>query len=162
MNPTELRELVNSPEIQEKVQKIKDWVLSQSSDSNYMFNLQQVFKAGYLSRKHVGLVASAPHVFVKATAAQIQNEKAKNSQFVGNVGEKITRKVSVSFISSFETAYGVTWMYSMVDEDGNILVWFASRKQELETGSNVEITGTVKKHDVYKEKNQTILTRCKF
>jgi hypothetical protein len=163
---------MNIQEIIEKnesmINEIKSWVMSQQPTSNYIMNLQQVFKAGYLTRKHVGLVVSAVHVYNKAKAIEESKKRGSNSQFIGNIGDKISIKVKILFVRAFDTNYGTSYLYNMMDEAGNVLVWFASKQQvnaeyqPYEVGNEVTIAGTIKDHKEYNGTNQTALTRCKM
>ncbi|MGA4842102.1 hypothetical protein [Streptomyces sp. G45] len=47
------------------------------------------------------------------------------------------------------------------DASGNVYVWFSSAAIVPDKGDEVEVTGTVKKHDMYGEVAQTVLTRCR-
>jgi hypothetical protein len=79
---------------------------------------------------------------------------------VGTVGAKLTVTVTVSKVSDFTGAYGATRCHTMEDIEGHVFTWFASSAR-YEVGQALTLQGTVKKHDVYKNVSQTVLTRCK-
>lgn len=80
----------------------------------------------------------------------------------GTVGERGQWNVRLTGINVTEGGvYGTTWIYRFVTEEGNIAVWFSSRNVELVVNGRYALTGTVKKHQVYQSKNNTVLTRCK-
>lgn len=89
------------------------------------------------------------------------------SQFVGNVGDKLSEQVTYIGSPYFERAsfrgYGTEtcYIHSFKDGNGNKLVWKTSAVLDLEEGQAVTITGTVKEHSEYRDEKQTILTRCK-
>jgi hypothetical protein len=86
-----------------------------------------------------------------------------NSNHVGTIGERIKNvEVTIIHISTFENQYGLTFFIKMLDNQGNLLVWFSSKNPNLEKNEKAFLTGTVKKHDVYKDTKQTILSRCKL
>lgn len=109
--------------------------------------------------------------------AKIKAEKAI-SQYVGEVGKRITVKASYVSTASFEVnrfgGYGTETMYvhTFKDADGNKLVWKTTTSlgtwledgtwQKHEYGENVDLTGTVKEHKEYREEKQTALNRCKL
>lgn len=109
--------------------------------------------------------------------ARIKAEKAI-SQYVGEVGKRITVKASYVGSASFEVnsfrGYGTETMYvhTFKDADGNKLIWKTSSSlgtwledgtwQKHEYGENVDITGTVKEHKEYRDEKQTALNRCKL
>ena len=96
--------------------------------------------------------------------------------YIGEIGKRLT--VKVTYKSSFEytdykfSYYGTThFIHTFEDSEGNILVWKSTNVVEyvdgdefkfIPTGSTVEMTGTVKEHSIYKDTEQTIITRCKF
>ena len=102
--------------------------------------------------------------------ALIKAQKAI-SQYVGEIGERITVKATYIGSANFEvkrfSGYGTDTMYvhTFKDVDGNKLVWKTTSSlgtwQEHEYGENVDLTGTVKEHKEYRDEKQTILTRCK-
>lgn len=112
--------------------------------------------------------------------ARIKAEKAM-SNYRGNVGEKIDEQVTYLGSAHFEvksfSGFGNETMYvhNFRDNEGNKLVWktstdnFAWKLNEetnefdriLEAGQRVNLKGTIKAHNEYKEEKQTSVTRCK-
>ena len=82
------------------------------------------------------------------------------SKFVGTVGQRIEVEVTVIKTIPIDGFYGTTILHNMIDEDGNVYVWFTSSRC-WEEGTYHRIRGTVKEHKAYKGVNQTVLTRCK-
>lgn len=82
------------------------------------------------------------------------------SKFVGAVGQRIEVEVTVVKTIPIDGFYGTTILHNMMDEDGNVYVWFTSSRC-WEEGTYHRIRGTVKEHKAYKGVNQTVLTRCK-
>ena len=96
--------------------------------------------------------------------------------YIGEIGKRIT--VTVTLKKSFEymdykfSYYGTThYIHNFVDTDGNTIVWKTTSMMDyrendeckfVTEGSTVELTGTVKDHSMYKDTEQTVLTRCKF
>ena len=85
---------------------------------------------------------------------------AKVSDFIGSVGERIERDVTLTFTHGFEGFYGMTWINSMVDADGNVIVYKGGNRLG-QKGDTFTIKGTVKEHAVYKKIKQTIINRPK-
>lgn len=94
----------------------------------------------------------------------------QKSRHQGVVGEKgVFEGLKVLSYRSWESDYGTTHFYSLVDEVGNSFVYFASRDMGLEIGQLVSVRATVKKHEMHTPKfkkgeaptyAQTVLTRC--
>ena len=108
--------------------------------------------------------------------ARIKAEKAV-SQYVGEVGKRITVQATYIGSASFEVdrfaGYGTETMYVHMFKDvqGNKLVWKTGKALGTwlengewlhhEEGDPVDLTGTVKEHKEYRDEKQTALTRCK-
>ena len=59
-----------------------------------------------------------------------------------------------------ETMYGTNVLYVLEDEAGNkFTTFYAGHKMTLEKNETYNIKGTVKKHEIYKDEKQTVLTR---
>jgi hypothetical protein len=112
-----------------------------------------------------GFVAYAYTLYKKIIARLAEKAKmeeaAKNSNYVGTIGEKITVNAEMNLVGGYDTEFGYVRIYKFVDESGNIYIWKTSTAISLESGSNVTLKGTVKDHKEYKLEKQTILTRCK-
>lgn len=81
------------------------------------------------------------------------------SQFIGEVGERIERILTVKRAIPIEGNYAPSTMHIMVDEEGNEFVWVTSART-LEQGMIYNVRGTVKAHKVYQNTRQSYLTRC--
>lgn len=81
------------------------------------------------------------------------------SDFVGEVGNRLDLILKVQKAIPFESAYGKTTIHIMTDDCGNEFVWTTAAKT-LIVDNEYELRGTVKDHRVYKGTNQTVLTRC--
>ena len=147
-------------------QEMKDTLskMNYSELSDFLCNVKNMLQAGYVRSNNFGYIAYAPVAFEKLMK-QIEQEQHREetkglSEYVGNVGEKLTIDVKeAKLVTSWETVYGWTHLYKFVTSDNNVLVWYASRAYE---GEPKRITGTVKDHKEYDGEKQTILTRCKI
>jgi len=86
-------------------------------------------------------------------------EMYKNSQWVGEIKQRLEFNVEVLRISEFEGYYGIGHRFEFVDEDGNIFVWFTNSEQEIEEGSKIRIRATIKDHSEWKGCKQNIVNR---
>lgn len=100
----------------------------------------------------------------KKSQAPNKEEKQSNSQWIGEVGQRITKNVTLkkvySFISSFTG--DLMCIYKFEGKSGSVLIWRTTEKDGLEEGNKYELTGTIKEHSEYRDEKQTILTRCKY
>lgn len=102
--------------------------------------------------------------------------------YIGTVGQKIKADVTVVGIYEYTSYafsyYGTTsYIYTMKDADGNVLVWKTTSYMSVKTdekdwhgddvyygirkNDKISITGTVKEHSTYKDEEQTVLNRVK-
>ena len=101
-----------------------------------------------------------------------------NSQWVGEVRERIERTVTYLGHSSYErrsfSGYGtdVVNIHRFADGEGNLLVWkttaclgYYDESEDnwlpIWAGTRLDLRGTVKAHDEYRGTKQTLLNRCK-
>lgn len=139
-----------------------EWIERQSEKTNlndYMWNLTTICTRKYLDPEHINIAASLIYSYNRAREKAIAAGTDK-SNWQGVVGEKLTVVVTISNIIETEGYYGKTYITKMVDNKGNLYVWFTSSKK-VEIGNKYEVTGKVKKHDDYQGTKQTVLTRCK-
>lgn len=153
-----------------EVEEIYQWILNpEDPNDNYRANLKVLATSRYIDRKHLGLLASAVPAHYKFKKEEERKARARESEWVGEEGKRMTREVTLKTFSYYYTP-SYTWPYDdeeavrYVFEDAenraNTLIWFTkSRKLEDLKGQTFFIKAMVKKHDVYKGQKQTILNR---
>ena len=82
-----------------------------------------------------------------------------DSEYVGEIGERLELDVTVTKKTLSEGYYGVQTTHYFEDEIGNVYVWKTSAKS-LAEGQSYHIKGTVKEFKTYHGQKQTWLTRC--
>ena len=82
------------------------------------------------------------------------------SEYQGEVGDKITAIVTVEKAIMLDGYYGPSTMHIMRDYDGNCYVWTTAARS-WEVGSEHNIAGTIKELKQYRGTKQTVLTRCR-
>lgn len=90
------------------------------------------------------------------------NKKKAISQFVGNVGQKITFNGILTRVACFEGMYGYTYIYKITDVNNNTFIWKTSKFMDLDGEMKVVVNAIIKEHSEYNGEKQTILTRCKI
>ena len=151
----------NSDKAVQDTQDALKWIAGQTDNNNYMHNLKVACSNDYVTQ--MGIVASLFPTWNRnleyEAKKKAEAEKAKVSEFVGEVGKRIEVKVkSYGAITSYQTQWGWTIVWKITDEEGNVYIW--------KTGNDIPedvkvIKGTVKAHNEYREIKQTELTRCK-
>jgi hypothetical protein len=120
----------------------------------------------------------------KAEAEEAERKAAEEaerkaiSQHIGNVGDRVQMTVTLEKAVSIEIpsfcGYGTSTMtiYTLVDENGNKLVWKTNSSlgkwvtdndyKTVEEGEQITIKATIKNHGEYKGENQTEIQRVKL
>lgn len=161
----------DSKENLQKVQAIiKHFREVDDSKSDYLHNLKVIANSEYITMRNMGYAVSMVSAYNRDLEIQTQKAKAAVehadevtvSGFLGTVGERIVinNVASVTAITSWSNQYGETIRYKIVDTDGNVIMWDSSTGIYSDRPV-VSITGTVKKHDEFRDVKQTWLTRCR-
>lgn len=82
-----------------------------------------------------------------------------NSEYQGNIGERLDLMVEVVAAHSKDGPYGRQTIHYMVDKDDNQYLWSTTSKS-WEVGDKRHIKGTVKDHKIIRNVETTVLTRC--
>lgn len=105
----------------------------------------------------------------KERAAALEKARKAISQYVGEIGQKITTVGAFEYSAwfDFRDPFGRPermFVHTFKTPEGNVLIWKTKKglPQDLGRGEPVEITGTVKEHIEYKDEKQTALIRCKI
>lgn len=93
-------------------------------------------------------------------------EQTNDSNYVGEIGERITFKATYTHRAFWENHYipwqtQTTYCHEFTTPEGNVLIWKTTNGLGIEVGDTVTVTGTIKEHSEYNEVKQTVLTRCK-
>jgi hypothetical protein len=159
-----------------EVNTMVEWAKSQSADNQYLNNLKVSVSNQYCEWRDIGILVSLPSAYFKAMekeADRIAREAEKANQpksnYVGKVGDKISlQAVTITHIAHYETQYGITHIFKIIDSNGAVYVW-RTNKSHVENSkgeypaieSFTNIKGTIKEHKEYNGEKQTELTRCK-
>ena len=103
----------------------------------------------------------------RAAKAKILGDKRAASEHVGEVGERIVVEGVARLITSFDNAYGTSYMYMIDGEDGNAYKFIG---KGIHTADNIngahktfklKAKFTVKDHSEYNGQKQTVVNRPK-
>lgn len=153
----------NSDYAKEISTKSLEWILRQEANSEYIHNLKTVCSANYVTFENFGILASLIPSYNRAIEREQRIEAERNadmkSEHIGKVGDRITILISdYRVITSWETQYGITAVYKITDESGNVFTWKTSRGIVEDAK---KISATVKSHNEYNGTKQTEITRCR-
>jgi len=140
-----------------------EWVLRQEANTEYMHNLKTVCSASHVTFENFGILTSLIPSYNRAMEREqrIEAERSADmkSEHIGKVGDRITILISdYRVITSWETQYGVTAIYKITDESGNVFTWKTSGCIVEDTK---KISATVKSQNEYSGTKQTEITRCR-
>ncbi len=151
-------------EAMERAAECIAWVLSDDFGGvgNYAQNLKAVVGAGQVSMRNIGLLASAPQAWARWLNNTLIRTEAQTSNWLGAAGDKVTVTATINAITFIPGTYGTTVLYSLQDEAGNVIKWFASREALGDkVGEVVTLKAAIKALDTFKDVKQTIITRAK-
>ena len=139
----------------------KEIKIYNEADDNFEHNTK-LFVTGKtpISREN-GFLAYAYELYKKIIARQEELDNRKNSNFYGNVGDKINVIGNITRAGYYDTQFGTVIIYKITDENGNVFIWKTTSCVDAENNETVNVTGTIKEHNEYRNEKQTILTRCK-
>ena len=153
---------------------LRSRLLALNAEDDYTNNLQVLLRAEKVPEKRLGILVSAVPYYNNLIARDVEQRNTSNSEFVGNVGDKLTIDIAtVKLVNIYDGYYGSTWRYQIVDAHGNVFMWDASSpmwdmvcvedspKGDVIEGLPLQIKGTIKKHDEFRNIQQTWLTRCR-
>jgi len=158
----------------ELAETVAKWAVGNELNSNYHHNLKVACALDYCAWKELGILASVFPAFdrnleieaEKAEREAAQRLAAERSDYVGEVGKRVSFvPAEIKCITSWDTMYGTTWVYKLVDESGNEFTWKTSSVNNpigCDDKKITKVTGTVKEHKEYRGIKQTELTRCRF
>lgn len=157
----ELYKDVDIAAAEKELEGFKDHMLAKNAVGNdFIHNVQLCLQSEVIRPKLYGYLAAAINVWMKDHEEARVAASGKAGDWVGTVGERLNLKgLTITRRSVIEGVYGATYIFGLVDEFGNQFTWFASRNIG-EVDKVVNLRGTVKKHDEFKGRKQTVLTRC--
>jgi hypothetical protein len=85
---------------------------------------------------------------------------AGTSEWIGEIGDRITLPLTCTRIISFMNSYGESTMYNFETDNGDVCIWSTQTSKDIEENHKYMITGTIKKHGTYRNVKQTQLSRC--
>lgn len=135
--------------------------LATSGASDYERNLSVALRLGDAEGRRRGLLASAPKAYGVAVSKKAESAAPKaESSHIGKPGTKLEATVKLVRRINCE----MSTLFAFETLDGCDVSWFCSGKNPVgpeDIGKTFQIKGTVKAHNYYKGRAQTLLTRVK-
>jgi hypothetical protein len=129
--------------------------------NDYLWNCKKVVELGYVPLKHIGIVVSMIPVYQRHLA-DLKAAEGDTSEFVGEKKERIRLiPAEVTFKKYCSGDWGTSALYIFQGDDGNTYkCFYTGSTWDFEMGDRVLVTGTVKKHETFRGRKATMLTRC--
>lgn len=131
-----------------------------SNLSDYEYNLTVLADERSIPLSEFGLAVSMVGVY-KMYRDKTKQERAayRSNEYFGEVKKRYELDLKVLSISGFDSVWGWVTVYKMVDPEGNAFGWFSTGSTSLEEGETYHVKATVKKHQEWKGRKETVVTR---
>jgi len=153
----------------ERAKAALDWTQSLEGVSEFEHNLKLLTSLSWFPASKKGYIAYAVQGYLKEIDQQSRREaeaKKPLSEHVGEIGERLDLEVTCTKRRFIQGEMWDSILYHFLDDEGNLFVWFASgsfaHDDWVVEERRYAIRGTVKKHDDYQGRKQTILSRVMF
>ena len=84
------------------------------------------------------------------------------SQFVGQVKDRGTFDLTLTFRKGFDTDFGVSFLNTLKDAQGNVFTYWGSSFLDVDVDSTITVKATIKDHREYQGTKQTVINRPKI
>lgn len=146
-----------------------EWGKALQSPDDYLYNLGVASRCLYATPKTAGLLASLIPAYQRDGVAPTKKEDEIPQVHLGEVGKRDEfSALKITYMKSFNGEYGVSTLVKF-DAGKGVLNWWASDSVDTEpyysayeSGKEVTIKATVKRHSEYQGKPVTELTRVKL
>lgn len=133
-------------------------LLAMPTNNDFMMNLNLALRSEYVRPKLYAFIAAGVNMWIREQQKK-REQSANPSQYVGAIGSRVVgTQMTITGLNKTEGMYGTTFIYNLMDSNGNIYVWFAS-KGIGQAGEVVDLKFTIKGHQEYRGVKQTIITR---
>ncbi len=136
--------------------------------NDYLLQCKKIVEMGHVPYKYIGYAASMVGAYqrdmdkkAKAEAKAEAEAHLPKSAFQGEKGQRLKGiRVTVTYKRHFDNDFGSSTLYGFLDANGNIYkTFYSGYSWECEIDETVMITGTVKKHQTFNGKEETMLNR---
>ena len=85
-----------------------------------------------------------------------------NSEFVGQLKDRGTFDLSLTFRKGFDTDFGVSFLNTLKDAQGNVFTYWGNSFLDVELDSTITVKATIKEYREYQGTKQTVINRPKI
>ncbi len=148
----------------DNVEQIINYYKNLEDDSEFVHNVKVMLNEEYVLAKNFGYLCYLPEGYARHIQKEIEKAKKIETEYFGEIGKRYKDKVinDIALITTWETQWGVTYVYKITLAEGSVLTWKTSNGLYLDGNEKFDkISFTVKEHKEYKGEKQTEVTRCK-
>jgi len=146
-----------------------DTILADAGASDYLTNLRAVCAEQWCQvtgkGNKLGLLASLPTAVARIVgAAQRRDARAElPSAWIGNPGDKVELTGRVDLVREIDGAFGFSWLVKVETPAGLVKTFTtAAGFADLEVDQTITLKATIKSHDTYNDRRETLLARPKL
>ena len=130
--------------------------------NDFIYNVKLSIAQAHVKPKLFGYLAAAAAVYLRETSEALEKGAGELNEWWGTVGARSTfRGLLLTALNVTEGEWGTTYIHRFLDKEGRMFIWFGSKKIG-DTGQTYDVKGTIKKHDAFKGRKQTVITRCQL
>jgi len=143
-----------------------EWASNIEAENNdYLYNIRTIANCQMIDEKLVGLAVSIIPSYKRELSRQAEASLSFKDEFYGELKQKIDIKGLCTKVISMESSYGTLLIIKFVS-DGYTFIWKTNPKSvqnvTLDQNKTYQIKASVKAHNLYNEKKQTVITRAKI
>lgn len=161
---------ISEEELSDTKDRVTQWLEyvndAEHQTGEYFDNLRAEVCKPMIDEIKIGLIASSFASFDKYRLFKARNEINKNSNFLGEEGDKITFNIiDHRLIKTGNSKYGNGgrwYLYHIFDEFHNMIVYFADHDCEDEFKNSEKATATISKLSTFNEVKQTNVSKLRF
>lgn len=149
----------------DRVEKWLEYVNDESQNTEYFISLRSEICKPMIDEMKIGLIASSFASFDRHKNFKARADIDRQSEFLGEEGDKVTFNISEYRLVKTGTSKfgnGKWYLYSIKDDNHNIITYFADHDCEFEFTHSKQATATVSKLNTYNEVKQTNVSKLKF
>lgn len=141
-----------------------EWAKNLKDINDYCHNISTLAKSEYFKDdRNFSLVCSIMGSYIKEIIKKLPIKKIdtvdiKNEFF----GEINTRYKNIKLKCIFSKYLDSSVLFKFIDEEGHVFIWFSTSVNEINKNEWFISDFSVKKHNVYEDKKQTLINRVKI
>lgn len=137
-----------------------------TEEAGFEANLRTILASDVVQRGHLGLAVTVGLIYQRAVSEAVQetHEAFEHvSEWIGTVGEKITVEGTIIQAMTIDGTYGSSRLVVVSVGQGDRVKMFTSAgwAWDVDAGEAVQLAGTVKGHEEYQGRRETLLVRPK-